>query len=49
MPHDITQSMRKDEQIIIVRGNSPIRCGRAIYFRRKEMDEAAKVNRFAKF
>jgi type IV secretion system protein VirD4 len=43
------QSMRKDEQIIIVQGHSPIRCGRAIYFRRKEMDEAAKVNRFAKF
>ena len=49
MPHEITQSMRKDEQIIIVQGHSPIRCGRAIYFRRKEMDEAAKVNRFAKF
>ncbi|MCJ9690994.1 Ti-type conjugative transfer system protein TraG [Rhizobium sp. MC63] len=48
MPHEITQSMRKDEQIIIVQGHSPIRCGRAIYFRRKEMDEAAKVNRFVK-
>lgn len=49
MPHEITQSMRKDEQIIIVQGHSPIRCGRAIYFRRKEMDKAAKVNRFLKF
>ncbi|MBB4192988.1 type IV secretion system protein VirD4 [Rhizobium aethiopicum] len=48
MPHEITQSMRKDEQIIIVQGHSPIRCGRAIYFRRKEMDRAAKVNRFVK-
>ncbi|MGP3709873.1 Ti-type conjugative transfer system protein TraG [Brucella sp. RRSP16] len=48
MPHEITQSMRKDEQIIIVQGHSPIRCGRAIYFRRKEMDEAAEVNRFVK-
>ncbi|MBB4194530.1 type IV secretion system protein VirD4 [Rhizobium aethiopicum] len=48
MPHEITQSMRKDEQIIIVQGHSPIRCGRAIYFRRKEMDQAAKVNRFVK-
>ncbi|UXN57736.1 Ti-type conjugative transfer system protein TraG [Phyllobacterium zundukense] len=46
MPHEITQSMRKDEQIIIVQGHSPIRCGRAIYFRRKEMDAAAKANRF---
>jgi type IV secretion system protein VirD4 len=48
MPHEITQSMRKDEQIIIVQGHSPIRCGRAIYFRRKEMDTQAKPNRFAK-
>ncbi|MBX5105874.1 Ti-type conjugative transfer system protein TraG [Rhizobium lentis] len=48
LPHEITQAMRKDEQIIIVQGHSPIRCGRAIYFRRKEMDEVAKANRFVK-
>jgi type IV secretion system protein VirD4 len=48
MPHEITQSMRKDEQIIIVQGHSPIRCGRAMYFRRKDMNKAAKANRFAK-
>ena len=48
MPHEITQGMRKDEQIIIVQGHSPIRCGRAIYFRRKEMDAAARANRFVK-
>jgi len=48
MPHEITQSMRKDEQIIIVPGHSPIRCGRAIYFRRKDMDMQARPNRFAK-
>ncbi|TCN17239.1 Ti-type conjugative transfer system protein TraG [Sinorhizobium americanum] len=48
MPHEITQSMRKDEQIIIVQGHSPIRCGRAIYFRRKDMNGAAKANRFVK-
>jgi type IV secretion system protein VirD4 len=48
MPHEVTQSMRKDEQIIIVQGHSPIRCGRAIYFRRKEMDKAAKINRFSR-
>ncbi len=48
MPHEITQSMRKDEQIIIVQGHNPIRCGRAIYFRRKDMDEAAKANRFVR-
>ncbi len=48
MPHEITQSMRKDEQIIIVQGHNPIRCGRAIYFRRKDMTEAAKANRFVR-
>jgi type IV secretion system protein VirD4 len=48
MPHEITQSMRKDEQIIVVQGHSPIRCGRAIYFRRKDMNAEAKVNRFVK-
>jgi type IV secretion system protein VirD4 len=48
MPHEITQSMRRDEQIIIVQGHSPIRCGRAIYFRRKDMNEQAKANRFVK-
>lgn len=48
MPHEITQSMRKDEQIIVVQGHSPIRCGRAIYFRRKDMDTQARPNRFAK-
>ncbi|MGO6982164.1 Ti-type conjugative transfer system protein TraG [Rhizobium leguminosarum] len=48
MPHEITQSMRKDEQIIIVQGHRPIRCGRAIYFRRKDMNAAAKANRFVK-
>jgi len=48
MPHEITQSMRNDEQIIIVQGHSPIRCGRAIYFRRKEMNAAAEANRFVK-
>ncbi|WP_413990703.1 Ti-type conjugative transfer system protein TraG [Labrys okinawensis] len=48
MPHEITQSMRKDEQIIIVQGQAPLRCGRAIYFRRKDMHAAAKRNRFVK-
>ncbi|WP_210421841.1 hypothetical protein, partial [Rhizobium sophoriradicis] len=34
-----------DEQIIIVQGHS---CGRAIYFRRKDMDAAAEANCFVK-
>ncbi len=48
MPHEITQTMRRDEQIIIVQGQRPIRCGRAMYFRRRDMNRAAKPNRFAK-
>jgi len=48
MPHEITQTMRKDEQIIIVQGHGPLRCGRAIYFRRKDMRNSAGTNRFFK-
>lgn len=48
MPHEITQQMRKDEQIIIVQGHDPIRCGRAIYFRRKDMNAEASPNRFVR-
>jgi type IV secretion system protein VirD4 len=48
MPHEITQTMRKDEQIIIVQGHGPLRCGRAIYFRRKDMRDCAATNRFFK-
>jgi len=47
LPHEITQSMRKDEQIIIVQGHPPLRCGRAVYFRRPEFLNQTKINRFA--
>jgi len=47
MPHEVTQTMRKDEQIIIVQGHPPLRCGRAVYFRRKDMCDQAQKNRFA--
>lgn len=46
-PAEITQTMRKDEQIIIVQGQMPLRCGRAIYFRREDMRQEAGENRFA--
>ncbi|WP_041578467.1 type IV secretory system conjugative DNA transfer family protein [Bartonella vinsonii] len=46
-PHEITQEMRKDEQIILLQGQPPIRCGRSIYFRRKDLRALAKENRFA--
>lgn len=41
LPYEVTQ-MRTDEQIIFTSGNPPLRCGRAIYFRRDEM--ASRVN-----
>ncbi|WP_455481744.1 Ti-type conjugative transfer system protein TraG [Bartonella sp. B35(2025)] len=47
LPHEIIQNMRQDEQIILMQGQSPLRCGRSIYFRRKEMLAAAAKNRFA--
>lgn len=41
LPYEVSQ-MRTDEQIIFTSGNPPLRCGRAIYFRREEM--ASRVN-----
>jgi type IV secretion system protein VirD4 len=37
LPSELMQDMRTDEQIIIPRQGLPIRCGRALYFRRPEM------------
>ncbi|PIT69011.1 Ti-type conjugative transfer system protein TraG [Bartonella tribocorum] len=47
LPHEVIQEMRQDEQIILMQGHPPLRCGRAIYFRRQEMLAAAAKNRFA--
>lgn len=38
--------MRGDEQIIFTAGNAPLRCGRAIWFRREDMKSIVAVNRF---
>ena len=46
LSHEITQ-MRGDEQIVFTAGNPPLRCGRAIYFRRKDMTACVANNRFA--
>ena len=46
-PDEILQDMRTDEQIVFVRGRRPLRCGRAIYFRRPEMLAQVGANRFA--
>ncbi|MGV8952641.1 MAG: type IV secretory system conjugative DNA transfer family protein, partial [Cypionkella sp.] len=45
LPHEVLQ-MRADEQIVFTAGNPPIRCGRAIWFRRKDMRSQVDANRF---
>jgi type IV secretion system protein VirD4 len=39
---------RTDEAFVIIRGARPLRCGRAIYFRRPELEARIAVNRFNK-
>ncbi len=46
-PHEVLQ-MRSDEQIVLTSGNEPLRCGRAMFFRRKEMTEKVEKSRFGK-
>lgn len=46
-PHEVLR-MRADEQIVFTAGNPPLRCGRAIWFRRKEMKACVDANRFHK-
>lgn len=45
-PDELLQDTRADEAFVIVRGSRPIRCGRAIYFRRPEMAAAVAPSRF---
>jgi len=44
---EILADARADEQFIFVQGRKPLRCGRAIYFRRPEMIARVAANRFA--
>jgi type IV secretion system protein VirD4 len=44
-PHEVLR-MRTDEQIIFTAGNPPLRCGRAIWFRRDDMTACVGTNRF---
>ncbi|MDP4025760.1 conjugal transfer protein TraG [Methylobacterium sp. NEAU 140] len=46
MPDEIINTMRRDEQILLVGGVEPIRCGRPIYYRRDDMRKLVKENRF---
>ncbi|GEO85979.1 MULTISPECIES: Ti-type conjugative transfer system protein TraG [Alphaproteobacteria] len=45
MPHEVLR-MRSDEQIVFTSGNPPLRCGRAIWFRREDMKACVGQNRF---
>lgn len=44
---EILTEARADEQFVFVQGRKPLRCGRAIYFRRPEMVANVEKNRFA--
>ena len=48
MPYEVMQDMRTDEQIVFVAGRPPLRCGRALYFRRKDMNALVGPNRYAR-
>ncbi len=43
---ELMNDVRSDEAFIVVRGQPPLRCGRAIYFRRPEMVAEVAANRF---
>jgi type IV secretion system protein VirD4 len=45
---ELMNDVRGDEAFVIVRGSPPLRCGRAIYFRRPEMVTQVAPNRFYK-
>lgn len=45
LPHEVLR-MRADEQIVFTAGNAPLRCGRAIWFRREDMRSCVGENRF---
>ncbi|CAH1662543.1 Type IV secretion system protein VirD4 [Chelatococcus asaccharovorans] len=45
LPHEVLR-MRTDEQIVFTAGNAPLRCGRAIWFRRPDMKASVGPNRF---
>lgn len=45
---ELMNDCRVDEAFVVVRGAKPMRCGRAIYFRRPEMNARVNTNRFNK-
>jgi type IV secretion system protein VirD4 len=47
-PEQIIANMRDDEQIVFYGQSSPLRCGRAPFFRRSEFVDRVATNRFAR-
>jgi type IV secretion system protein VirD4 len=47
-PAELQQDLRADEIIVVPAEGMPIRCGRAIYFRRPEIVEQVTTSRFAR-
>jgi type IV secretion system protein VirD4 len=45
-PDEVRTGMRADEAIIFRRGAAPLRCGRAIYFRRPELQARIEADRY---
>jgi len=45
-PDELTQDTRTDEAFVLVRGSKPLRCGRAVWFRRPEWLTLVEANRF---
>lgn len=45
-PAEILQTVRADESFLFMLGAKPLRCGRAIFFRRPEMVERVEASRF---
>ena len=45
-PDEVRTRMRADEAVIFPRGAAPLRCGRAIYFRRAELKARVEADRF---
>ena len=43
---ELMNDCRTDEVFVIIRGARPLRCGRAIYFRRPELADRVAANRF---
>jgi type IV secretion system protein VirD4 len=47
-PDELILDTRSDERFVIARRSKPIRCGRAIYFRRPEMRAKVNASRFSR-